>query len=158
MALYVHVYTTIADVSALGDADRGVLPVTFCRMHPAGSHHFVCCEGITTAGNEHSPHGNRNPLARVIGRASDPETPSWCTCSEEVKPRCSCAACSHHLLTRSAPPTSLRCPLHSVWGSVVQICTEQLGGSVAWNMNGEGWKGFRPRNLHGAGGGDLPVE
>jgi hypothetical protein len=27
-----------------------------------------------------------------------------------------------------------------------EICTEQLGGSVAWNMQGAGWKGFRPRS------------
>lgn len=26
-----------------------------------------------------------------------------------------------------------------------QICTQQLRGRVAWNMQGEGWKGFRPR-------------
>ena len=52
-----------------------------CR---AGSHHFVCCEGISTPDEEHSPHGNRNPLADVIARASSPDNPSWCTCSEEV--------------------------------------------------------------------------
>ena len=40
----------------------------------------------------------------------------------------------------------------------MQICTEQLGGSVAWNMNGEGWKGFRPRNLHCPDVGGLPVD
>ena len=32
---------------------------------------------------------------------------------------------------------------------VLQICESQLGGRVAWNMNGLGWKGFRPR-AHGA--------
>ncbi|KAK9867988.1 hypothetical protein WJX84_010855 [Apatococcus fuscideae] len=25
-----------------------------------------------------------------------------------------------------------------------EICTQQLGGRVAWNQNGAGWKGFRP--------------
>lgn len=51
----------------------------------AGSHHFVCCEGISTPNEEHSPHGNRNPLADVIAQASSAENPSWCTCSEEVR-------------------------------------------------------------------------
>lgn len=83
-------------------------PLTQHCFPADGSHHFVCCEGITSAMNDQSPHGNWNPLGDVIRQASDADNPSWCTCSEE-------------------------------------ICTEQLGGVVAWNMNGEGWKGFRPR-------------
>lgn len=72
-----------------------------------GSHHFVCCEGITLPENPNSPHGNYNPLERVIKAASNSSNYSWCTCSEE-------------------------------------ICTEQLGGRVAWNMNGMGYKGYVP--------------
>jgi hypothetical protein len=72
-----------------------------------GSHHFVCCEDIQLLDNPHSPHGNYNPLGRVIKAASNSTNYSWCTCSEE-------------------------------------ICTEQLGGRVAWNQNGVGWKGYVP--------------
>ena len=32
-----------------------------------------------------------------------------------------------------------------------EICTEQLGGTVTWNMHGEGWKGFRPKRVPGGG-------
>jgi hypothetical protein len=83
-------------------------PLTQHCFPADGSHHFVCCEGISTPDDEESPHGNRNPLADVIAQASSLENPSWCTCSEE-------------------------------------ICTKQLHGRVAWNMQGAGWKGFRPR-------------
>lgn len=79
-----------------------------------GSHHFVCCEGITLPENPNSPHGNYNPLERVIKAASNSSNYSWCTCSEE-------------------------------------ICTEQLGGRVAWNMNGIGYKGYVPPRMGGEG-------
>lgn len=59
----------------------------------------MCCDQIQTPENPHSPHGNYNPLERVIKAASNSSNYSWCTCSEE-------------------------------------ICTEQLHGRVAWNMNG----------------------
>ncbi len=72
-----------------------------------GSHHAVCCVDISTPDNPHSPHGNYNPLGKVIKAASNSTSYSWCTCSEE-------------------------------------ICTEQLGGRVAWNQNGLGWKGYVP--------------
>eukprot|EP00275_Glaucocystis_incrassata_P001890 EC124241.1.p1 GENE.EC124241.1~~EC124241.1.p1 ORF type:complete len:138 (+),score=0.08 EC124241.1:231-644(+) len=89
-----------------------------CFPHD-GSHHFVCCVDITLPENPNSPHGNYNPLERVIKTASNSSSYSWCTCSEE-------------------------------------ICEQQLGGRVAWNMNGIGWKGFAPpppnRRLHEAGG------
>ena len=26
-----------------------------------------------------------------------------------------------------------------------EICENQLGGKVAWNMQGEGWKGYKPK-------------
>ena len=35
--------------------------------------------------------------------------------------------------------------LFTRFGVPAQICTEQLKGRVAWNMQGSGWKGFRPR-------------
>jgi hypothetical protein len=55
-------------------------------MHAAaGSHHFVCCDQITTPDNPNSPHGNYNPLGRVIKSASNSSNYSWCTCSEEVR-------------------------------------------------------------------------
>jgi hypothetical protein len=77
-----------------------------------GSHHAVCCVDISNPENPHSPHGNYNPLGRVIKAASNSTSYSWCTCSEE-------------------------------------ICTEQLGGRVAWNQNGLGWKGYvPPRDRH----------
>jgi hypothetical protein len=82
-------------------------PLTQHCFPADGSHHFVCCEGITLLDNPHSPHGNYNPLSRVIKAASNSTNYSWCTCSEE-------------------------------------ICTEQLGGHVAWNMNGLGWSGYVP--------------
>jgi hypothetical protein len=34
--------------------------------------------------NSHSPHGNFNPLERVIKAASNATSYSWCTCSEEI--------------------------------------------------------------------------
>lgn len=34
--------------------------------------------------NPHSPHGNFNPLERVIKEASNSSSYSWCTCSEEI--------------------------------------------------------------------------
>jgi hypothetical protein len=80
-----------------------------------GSHHFVCCVDINMPENPHSPHGNYNPLERVIRQASNSSSYSWCTCSEE-------------------------------------ICEEQLGGRVAWNQHGEGWRGYLPRR-----GGEQPV-
>ena len=33
-----------------------------------------------------------------------------------------------------------------------EICEEQLGGRVAWNMNGRGWKGYLPPPAAGRGG------
>ena len=34
-----------------------------------------------------------------------------------------------------------------------EICEEQLGGRVAWNMNGRGWKGYLPPQARRGGGG-----
>jgi len=48
------------------------------------SHHFVCCTQIQAPENPHSPHGNYNPLERVIKAASNDSNYSWCTCSEEI--------------------------------------------------------------------------
>merc|ERR1712224_106652 len=49
------------------------------------SHHFVCCTGISNPKNDKSPHGNKNPLLKVIMAANtDPNNLSWCTCSEEI--------------------------------------------------------------------------
>uniref|UniRef100_A0A7S0ZLD8 Uncharacterized protein n=1 Tax=Timspurckia oligopyrenoides TaxID=708627 RepID=A0A7S0ZLD8_9RHOD len=49
-----------------------------------GSHHFVCCVDIQFPHNSNSPHGNYNPLGDVIMAASQKESYSWCTCSEEI--------------------------------------------------------------------------
>lgn len=88
-------------------APHAILSNNAAQYCPAGSHHFVCCEQIALPDNPDSPHGNQNPLGRVIREASQPENYSWCTCSEE-------------------------------------ICTQQLGGRVAWNQHGSGWSGYRP--------------
>ena len=93
-------------------------PLTQHCFPEDGSHHFVCCVDIQTSDNPHSPHGNYNPLDRVIKSASNASSPTWCTCSEE-------------------------------------ICTEQLGGRVAWNQNGMGWKGYVPPRQ--ADGGSRPL-
>ncbi|BDA51108.1 hypothetical protein COCOBI_17-3280 [Coccomyxa sp. Obi] len=87
-------------------------PLTQHCFPADGSHHFVCCDQIQMPENPHSPHGNYNPLERVIKAASNESNYSWCTCSEE-------------------------------------ICTEQLHGRVAWNMNGVGWKGYLPPSAAG---------
>ena len=78
--------------------------------------------------NPHSPHGNHNPLERVIKQASNATSYSWCTCSEEVR------------LLRRSRAFYFSC-IHTI---SAQICTEQLGGRVAWNQNGLGWKGYVP--------------
>jgi hypothetical protein len=82
-------------------------PLTQHCFPSDGSHHFVCCEHISMPENPNSPHGNFNPLERVIKAASNATNYSWCTCSEE-------------------------------------ICREQLGGQVAWNMHGIGHLGYTP--------------
>ncbi len=46
-------------------------------MCAAGSHHFVCCDQIQMPENPHSPHGNYNPLERVIKAASNDTNYSW---------------------------------------------------------------------------------
>lgn len=84
-----------------------IIVLNSLEFNSAGSHHFVCCVDIKMPENPHSPHGNFNPLERVIKTASNSSSYSWCTCSEE-------------------------------------ICTQQLGGRVAWNQNGVGWQGYLP--------------
>lgn len=88
-------------------------PLTQHCFPEDGSHHFVCCvdiqmpevilhlpgiayhwrtphmEPLLPLQNPHSPHGNYNPLARVITQASNASSYSWCTCSEEVHAACS---------------------------------------------------------------------
>lgn len=116
------------------------------------SHHFVCCTQIQTVGNPNSPHGNLNPLESAIRGASNSSNYSWCTCSQEVctkiRERFSRATYQLSECLETLSPLSRPLPFH------VQICTEQLGGVVAWNMNGLGWKSFRPRAAFGL---DLPA-
>ena len=69
---------------ACGTLDLTARQTQHCFPKDA-SHHFVCCEHITTADNSNSPHGNSNPLGKVIAAHSDASNPSWCTCSEEVR-------------------------------------------------------------------------
>ncbi|KAH7623686.1 hypothetical protein NADE_008509 [Nannochloris sp. 'desiccata'] len=59
-------------------------PLTQHCFPADGSHHFVCCVDIQMPDNSHSPHGNFNPLERVIKAASNSTSWSWCTCSEEI--------------------------------------------------------------------------
>ncbi len=47
-------------------------------VRTAGSHHFVCCDQIQMPDNPNSPHGNYNPLERVIKSASNDSNYSWC--------------------------------------------------------------------------------
>ena len=63
-----------------------------------GSHHFVCCENIQLTDNPHSPHGNLNPLGRVIRAASNSSNFSWC-----VSRRASLASSLPRFLASSLP-------------------------------------------------------
>lgn len=63
-----------------------------------GSHHFVCCENIQLTDNPHSPHGNLNPLGRVIRAASNSSNFSWC-----VSRRASLASSLPRSLASSLP-------------------------------------------------------
>jgi hypothetical protein len=65
---------TLPPPPALCENLYALLTVRFPVSHhhtADGSHHFVCCTGITLPENAHSPHGNYNPLERVIRAASN---------------------------------------------------------------------------------------
>ena len=92
--------------------------------------------------NPASPHGNYNPLERVIKAASNATSYSWCTCrrggrggrvlgtQQQRAPRQCGPACP--------PPTPV--PRRSE-----EICEQQLGGRVAWNQQVLGHSGYLPR-------------
>jgi len=103
----------------------------FCH---SGSHHFVCCVDISMPENPSSPHGNYNPL----GQVRIPRIRTFCQ-------GLFFARLSHGMaLLLQVIKAASNSSSYSWCTCSEEICEEQLGGRVAWNQHGVGWKGFAP--------------